>query len=131
MKLSTTEKCLPKNVRKAIKEMYDFLDEKDQDGLSFFDEAEMHDKKICIWALEDLMAPICIKNWIQHGDPTLTRSQAEKILERIPLLYTFHTLKIKGFMDSLENDRGEEIFFLSEKGKEFGKLMQWNKMKKP
>jgi len=130
MKLNTTETCLPRNVKQTIEEMYDFLDRKDEEGLSFFDEAEMHDRRVCAWVLEDLMAPTCIKNWIQHGDPSLTRSQAGKLLERIPLLYTFHTLKIKGLMDSMENEKGEEVYFLSEKGKEFGRLMEWNKKAK-
>jgi hypothetical protein len=37
---------------------------------------------------------------------------------------------MKGLMDSMENEKGEEVYFLSEKGKEFGRLMEWNKKAK-
>lgn len=130
MKLNVTDPCLPSNVRRTIDEMYEFLEKKHEDGFSFFEEAEMHDKRICMWVLEDAMGPICIKNWIQRGDPSLTRKQAESVLERIPLLYTFHTLKAKGFLDSVENNDGNEVYFLSQKGKEFGYLMGWDKKAK-
>jgi hypothetical protein len=127
MKLSTTKPCLPKNVRKYVDEMYTFLDKKHEDGFSFFEEAEMGDPEVRMRVLEEEMGPVCIANWIQNGEAGLTRSQAGKILERIPILYTMHTLKQKGFMDSIEGCDGEEVFFLSDKGKEFGVLMGWDK----
>ncbi len=130
MKLSTTKNCLPHSVRKTIEEMYEFLEKRHDDGFSFFEEAEMEDKAICMWVLEDAMAPVCIMNWIQHGDSSLTRKQAGEILERIPLLYTFHTLKAKGLLDSIEGNDGREVYFLSEKGKEYGYLMGWDKKTK-
>jgi hypothetical protein len=131
MKLSTTKPCLPKNVRRYIDEMYAFLDKKHEDGFSFFEEAEMTDPEIRRLVLEDEMGPICITNWIQNGEAGMTRTQASKVLEKIPILYTFYTLKRKGFVDSIEGLNGEEVYFLSEKGKEFGYLMGWDKKQKP
>jgi hypothetical protein len=129
MKLSTTQ-CLPKNVKKYVDEMYDFLDKKHEDGFSFFEEAEMTNPETRRNVLEEEMVPYCIANWIQNGEPGLTKNQAGKILERIPILYTFYTLKEKGYMDSIEGPDGEEHFFLSSKGKEFGYLMGWDKKAK-
>jgi hypothetical protein len=126
MKLSTT-RCLPRNVKKYVDEMYDFLDKKHEDGFSFFEEAEMTNPNTRRNVLEDEMVPYCITNWIQNGEPGLTKIQAGKVLERIPILYTFYSLKEKGYMDSIEGTDGEEHFFLSEKGKEFGQLMGWDK----
>lgn len=130
MKLTTTRPSLPKNVRKYIAEMYDFLDREHGEDLSFFTEAEMTDPAIRLIVLEEEMGPICIKNWIQTGEAGLTKTQASTVLERIPILYTLHTLKEKGFMDSIEDNEGCEVYFLSDKGKEFGKMMGWDKKQK-
>jgi len=130
MKLRTTKTCLPQNVRRYIEEMYAFLDKKHEDGLSFFEEAEMVDPQIRKTVLEEEMGPICISNWIQNGEAGLTKKQAGSVLERIPILYTFYSLKKKGLMDSIEGLAGEEVFFLSEKGKDFGYMLDWDKKQK-
>jgi hypothetical protein len=39
-------------------------------------------------------------------------------------------LKKKGLMDSIEGLAGEEVFFLSEKGKDFGYMLDWDKKQK-
>jgi hypothetical protein len=101
--------------------MYNFLEKTLFDGKCFFDEAEMPDPIIRREVLEEEMSPLCIENWIRCGDSNITREQAGKILEKIPLLYTLHSLKKKGFMDSIDNGKGQEVFFLSEKGKAIGK----------
>ena len=130
MTLTTTKTRLPKIVKSCIDEFYDFLDKKHDDGFSFFEEAEMGDPEIRMSVLEEEMGPICIANWIKNGEAGLSKTQASRILERIPLLYTFYSLKKKGFMDSIEGNTGEEVFFLSDKGKEFGLLMGWDKKQK-
>jgi hypothetical protein len=107
--------------------MYQFLEKKHADGLCFFEEAEMPDPSIRRMVLEDEMSPICIENWIKCGDANISKSQAGRILERIPLLYSMHSLKKKGFLDSIENCQGQEVFFLSEAGKEFGRALGWAK----
>jgi hypothetical protein len=123
----TTKNRLPKIIKSCIDELYGFLNKKHDDGFSFFEEADMPDPEIRMAVLEEEMGPICTANWIKNGEAGLSRTQVSKILDRIPLLYTFYSLKKKGFMDSIEGNNGEEIFFLSDKGKEFGMLMNWDK----
>ena len=126
----TTKACLPSPVKKSIDEMYQFLEEKHSDGLCFFEEAEMPDREIRRKVLEDEMSPICIENWIKSGDASISKNQAGKILEKIPLLYTMHSLKKKGFLDSVDDGQGQEVYFLSTMGKELGKTLGWDKKQK-
>lgn len=119
----TTKAYLPSPVKKSIDEMYQFLEEKHTDGLCFFEEAEMPDQDIRRKVLEDEMLPICIENWIKRGDASISKKQACKILEKIPLLYTMQSLKKKGFLDSIDDEEGQEIYFLSPKGKELGEML--------
>lgn len=123
----TTKTCLPLPVKKSIDEMYEFLEKKHDDGMCFFEDAEMPDPSLRRMVLEEEMSPICIENWIRCGDANVSREQAGRILERIPLLYSLHSLKRKGFLDSIENNTGEEVFFLSDAGKELGKALALDK----
>lgn len=117
-------------MKKSIDEMYEFLEKKHDDGLCFFEEAEMPDPAIRMQVLEEEMSPICIENWIRTGDASISKKQAGKILEKIPLIYTLHSLKKKGFLDSIEAANGEEVYFLSEKGKELGEALCLDKKQK-
>lgn len=130
MRLTAKKTCLPRPVKKSIDEMYQFLEKKHSDGLCFFEEAEMPDPALRRQVLEEEMSPICIENWIKTGDSSISKKQAGEILERIPLLYSLQSLKMKGFLDSIEGGSGEEVYFLSEKGKVLGKELGWDKKQK-
>ena len=72
-------------------------------------------------SVEKVMSPLFLKQFIETGDCVLSFEKDEDFM---PILSTIIAecilmkLKDSGLVDSIENENGEEVFFLTKDGKE-------------
>lgn len=62
-----------------------------------------------------------LQNFLKTGDPTVHIEDEEEGVKLINNIFTnsiINKLRDDGFLDTIENENGEEIIFLTQKGKE-------------
>lgn len=101
------EKWLP-----TIKEMFE------EDELFVSDEIT---KK----AIEKVIGPLALKRFLQDGEVVLQISEEEgtRLLRNLIAEAAILSLSSKGLVDTMENEHGEEIIFLTKDGKELAEKM--------
>jgi hypothetical protein len=75
-------------------------------------------------ALVDLIGPAGFAQWIESGHPTCTEEEMEKALGQLPIYTALIGLQNRGLIDSMQNESGEDVFFLTETGKDVQKFLQ-------
>lgn len=88
--------------------------------MNFFEDYEIHDltysrKRLCDILTEKYIDGLLNEDIIE----IFTEEEFEKLLRDLAAGSVLYELKMKGFVDSYEDDDTEEMFFLTEKGKNY------------
>lgn len=67
-----------------------------------------------------------IKRFLEGTELILSGDEIEEALDEAILATTYNSLVEKGLMDCVENEKGENVYFLTELGKTIGKEL-WEK----
>lgn len=112
--VSLERKCCPDSVRDVIN---DYISSVEESG--FFISPEIpqgyeENGKIYLW---NLLVDNLIKKFIDGDDLILTLNEFEVVLTRTCVYTMMDRMVDKGFLDTFENENGEEMFFITEEGK--------------
>jgi hypothetical protein len=75
-------------------------------------------------ALFSLIGPPSFASWIDTGNPAINMDQMSAALEKVPIAAALIGLKKKGLLESIEDENGEEVFWLSDTGKKAAQLLK-------
>lgn len=90
----------------------------------FFDDYEITDLTYARQYLNDFFTQKFINGELENEiEDLFTEEEFEVILREIAAGTVLYELKQKGLVDSYEDDRTEEMFFLTEEGKKFVKKL--------
>ena len=110
------EGTYPDQVNKYVVDVVDLLLE---DG--FFQEEEI-DPRIFYRVLADRI----LQNWLQNVPLKLDEKEMMEVITRAAASSVLENLKKKGVINSVEDEDGEEHFFLTEEGKKIAESIQKN-----
>ena len=108
----------PKQVEEALFNIEIALE---QEGLSINNDLDPH---CTSEAIRTKLGPVILKEFIETGDTVInfeTEEDAIKMVNGIIVESALLSLKKKGIVDSIENENGEEIYWLTKEGKEVAK----------
>lgn len=86
---------------------------------NFFEEYEIEDLTFIREHLNNLLTEKFIKGELEDDNPLFLEDEFEQLLKELVAGSVLHQLKVKGFVDSYEDDSTEEMFFLTEMGKKY------------
>lgn len=89
--------------------------------INFFEDHEIEDISFAKEYLLNKLTTKFIDGQLDEDGPNFTDVEFEQILREIIAGSILYQLKNKGLVNSYEDDNTEEIFFLTEKGKELMK----------
>jgi len=74
-------------------------------------------------ATRDVFGQVLTDIWLQTGEVHIGEELAETLIKRFIVSAVLLEMKDAGFVDSIENENGEEVFWATAKGKEYAKRM--------
>jgi hypothetical protein len=86
---------------------------------NFFEEYEIDDLTFVRQHLNDLLTEKFIKGELEDDSPLFLDEEFEQLLKELVAGSVLYQLKLKGLVDSYEDDNTEEMFFLTEMGKKY------------
>jgi hypothetical protein len=110
------EGTYPDQVNKYVVDVVDLLLE---DG--FFQEEEIHPR-----IFYRVLADRILQNWLQNVPLKLDEKEMMEVITRAAASSVLENLKKKGVINSVEDEDGEEHFFLTEEGKKIAESIQKN-----
>jgi len=72
-------------------------------------------------ATRAVFGPALLEQWLKTGEAIVPESIAEHLIKKFIVEAIFAELKDMGYVDSIEDERGEEVFWATPKGKEYRK----------
>jgi len=105
----------PQQVEEALEQWQDALEEP-----SFLEEQGIHANfvKEAAWST---FGPALMDIWLQTGEAQINEELAETLIKRFIVATYLLEMKDAGFIDSIENEHGEEVYWATAKAKEYGK----------
>lgn len=94
----------------------DSLDESD-----FFNENDIKDKTFAFNIICEKLTEKFILGELENGDGIFNEDEFHQLLSEIVATHHLENLKKKGLVNSIENEYGEEVFFLTDLGKDEAK----------
>lgn len=64
------------------------------------------------------------ESWLEDGETKMTEEILETLLRKIMAENLLHSLHEKGMIDYVEDENGEEVFFLTEKGNRIADILE-------
>jgi hypothetical protein len=107
-------KIYPKPVIEHTEELIEGLKES-----NFFEEYEIEDLTFVREHLNELLTQKFINGELGEDGPYFLEEEFEQIIKELVAGSILHQLKVKGLVDSYEDDTTEEMFFLTEMGKKY------------
>ena len=86
---------------------------------NFFEEYDIEDLTFVRQYLNDLLLQKFINGELNEDGPNFFDDEFEQIIKELVAGSILHQLKMKGFVDSYEDETTEEMFFLTEMGKKY------------
>ena len=86
--------------------------------INFFDNEKIKSTQYCKTRLCDILTEKLIDGELSETDPLFEKEEFNALLKEIIVHNVLEGLEEKGFVGSYEDDDVEEIFFMTEKGKE-------------
>ena len=107
----------PDTVQKWLDGVYNQLKD---DG--FFEEHELEisdliEEKEVEEIFYDVMGDEALQSWLSHGEVKVDVQTMTTTLFQVIVKIHVHQLKREGTVDSIENEKGDEIMWVTEKGK--------------
>lgn len=68
--------------------------------------------------LERRLCEAILPNWLNEGDMNISEKSLEEVMSCSITEALLYGMREKGLIDSIENETGEELFFLTNHGKE-------------
>ena len=97
----------PQAVEQALDLIVDSLEE-----TGFFEQE--HCK---VQYVREEFGKVLVQQWLGDGEFGITMEQAEHLLNRALICESIENLTKRGLIDTIENENGEEVVYLTEKGK--------------
>lgn len=107
----------PQQVEDALLQWQEALEEP-----SFLEEQGLHPYfvKEATW---NTFGPPLMDMWLQTGDAEIHEDLAETLIKKFIVAAVLLEMKDAGFVDSIENEHGEEVYWATSKAKEYKKKM--------
>lgn len=107
-----------------VKEVVDILSISDELCGNFFEVETPEDPILGKELLYEIIADKATDNFILGESFILTEEQFYEAFRDVKIRVALQTLKQKNLIDSIEDENGEEIFFLTEKGKNYASTIK-------
>jgi hypothetical protein len=72
-------------------------------------------------AVRQTFGPILMEQWISMGEVEITPELADPLIARFIVCAVLLEMKEEGYIDSIEDEDGDEVFWATPKGKEYAK----------
>lgn len=92
---------------------------------SYHDMGETYPESVLYASIDKVIGKHALEEFLKNGDPTLslTDVEAEKYMRLIYANTVIENLISLGYIDSIEDENGKEIIFITEQGKEYSKKL--------
>jgi hypothetical protein len=102
----------------------EFMDESVKDLHYFFeDEKFFVTPEEGINAYHKVMGPVALKSWMETGEVYFEDDKIAEVLVKTITSCALDSMKSIGLIDSMPDENGDEVMWLTEKGKELGNLI--------
>ena len=76
-----------------------------------------------IKSYNEIVGPVAVKSWVETGEVCFDDEKIAQLLVKIITNCAINSMKEIGLVDSIEDENGEEVMWLTNKGKELGNLI--------
>jgi len=76
-----------------------------------------------IKSYNEIVGPAAVKSWVETGEVCFDDENMTQLLVKIITNCAINSMKEIGLVDSIEDENGEEVMWLTNKGKELGNLI--------
>jgi len=90
-------------------------------GGNFFETQTPEDPELGKEVLYEKIADVATENFLVKETILLTEEQFDDVFITTKLEVILRSLQKKGLLNSVDNEHGEEVFFLTERGKQLAK----------
>jgi hypothetical protein len=110
----------PVTVQEWLDNLYGYLKTKD-----FFEgeELEDSDEENVMSSFYDIVGKAALQSWLENGDIRIEEEELTKLLYQVVIKVHVEELRKSGMVDSIEDENGEEVVWLTPKGKDIRKKL--------
>ena len=104
----------PNTVQEWLNELYNKLK---KDG--FFEDQELglYSEEKVYQHFQETLGDAALQSWLKDGEVTLKGKELTILLVQVVVKTHIEELKNEGTVDSIENEKGDEVMWLTQKGK--------------
>ena len=110
----------PVTVQEWLDNLYDYLKTE-----GFFEGEELEDsnEENVMSNFYEIVGKSALQSWLENGEVRLEEKQLSKLLYQVVIKVHVEELMKSGMVDSIEDENGEEVMWLTPKGKDINKKL--------
>lgn len=110
----------PVTVQEWLDNLYDYLK---TEGFFEGEELEYSNEENVMSSFYDIVGKSALQSWLENGDIRIEEEELTKLLYQVVIKVHVEELRKSGMVDSIEDENGEEVMWLTPKGKDITKKL--------